>query len=315
MNSVDSNDVKDYFDTEDIENTSISNNSNSNNSNDSNDYNEMINNIKNNNSKNSEAIAHIDGLFDENNKASFEDVGHIDKNDIKSIFTPQVIIGKGSSGGDGGGRGFGSSGDSSSWNSAFNHDGMEFDDSMRPSKNLWKDDHSSYDKPDDCPTDQWSKSMDSYNKGKWNPNLDKKPSDYVDYYNPSAYGTTTPGTTTDEYGQTKKLCGEYDTQFEDEAENLLVRNYTQAKKYFPGYTYVPPSRWDVPQKHIGICRPDGPNVHRLTGLIDRGLPLNVLELNPNGSIADTEDAVNLTNVGSMMPKFNYQEQPFSKPYV
>jgi hypothetical protein len=50
-------------------------------------------------------------------------------------------------------------------------------------------------------------------------------------------------------------------------------------------------------------------------LIDRGLPINALELNPDGSQADTENEVSMTNVGSMLPKFKYQETPFSKPYV
>lgn len=311
MNSEDS---KDYFDTDEIINTTSSNHQNQYNSFDD------LNSIKNSNKINSEAVRQIDDLFKgTNDKSSFEDIEQNDFNDIKSVFSPQVIIGKGSD-------------DDSRWNSAFKNDGMNFKNSMNPSKNLWGDDHSFYDESN---SNQWTKSMDDYNKGKWNPNLYKKPSDYVDYKLP-ACGTTIPKlsdndsssnsnsrtttdeygrTTTDEYGQTKRLCGAYDNLDEDQAENLVVRNYAQSKKYFPGYTYVPPSYWDVPQRHISVCRPNGPNVYKLTGLVDRGLPLNVLELNPNGSVADTEDAVNLTNVGSMMPKFNYQEQPFSKPYV
>ena len=101
----------------------------------------------------------------------------------------------------------------------------------------------------------------------------------------------------------------------DQAGNLVVRNYTEAKKWYPGYTYVPPVYWDVPQRHVSICQPNGPNVRKLTGLIDRGLPINALELNPDGSIADNERDVKLTNVGSVLPKFNYIEEPYSKPYV
>ena len=308
MNSEDS---KDYFSTDEIDNSDNLKQKTYNSE-------EELNNIIKNNSTNNEAVNHIDELLGIDNKSSFSDVGQTDKSDIKSVFAPQVIIGKGN----GDGNGFGSSGYSSSWNSAFKNDGTSFHNSMAPSKNLWCDDHSFYDESN---KNQWTKSMDAYNRGKWNPNLDKKPSDYVDYCTPSAYGTTTPtstgtsqptsATTTDEYGQTKKLCGQYDNLFEDQADNLVVRNYTQAKKWMPGYTYVPPVHWDVPQRHISVCRPDGPNVRKLTGLVDRGLPLNVLELDPDGNIADTEDTVNLTNVGCMMPKFNYQEQPFSKPYV
>ena len=68
-------------------------------------------------------------------------------------------------------------------------------------------------------------------------------------------------------GEQKKAAkAEYkaalNTLFEDQAENLVVRNYKQAKQYFPGYTYVPPVHWDVPQRHISICRPNGPNVRK-----------------------------------------------------
>jgi len=101
----------------------------------------------------------------------------------------------------------------------------------------------------------------------------------------------------------------------DQAGNLVVKNYTQAKKWYPGYTYVPPVYWDVPQRHVSVCQPPTKNVRSLTGLIDRGLPINALELNPNGSQADSENTVTMTNVGSMLPKFKYQEMPYSKPYV
>jgi hypothetical protein len=49
--------------------------------------------------------------------------------------------------------------------------------------------------------------------------------------------------------------------------------------------------------------------------MDRGTPINALELNPDGTQATTEDTVSLTNVGSIIPSFSYHEQPFSKPYA
>ena len=176
-----------------------------------------------------------------------------------------------------------------------------------------------------------------YNKGKWNPQLYKKPSDFTDYYTPSAYGMSTgtnpattatsrspnkatfndvpAATTLDSYGQPQKLCGAYDDLSMDQSGNLVVKNYTQAKKWVPGYTYVPPVYWDVPQRHNSVCQAVNPNVRKLTGLVDRGLPLNVLELNTNGDIANTEDTVSLSNVGSILPKFTYQESPYSSPYI
>jgi len=143
--------------------------------------------------------------------------------------------------------------------------------------------------------------------------------------------TTTPATTTpattmpattmpqptilNSNGQPAKLCGAYDDLDMDQAGNLVVQNYTQAKKWMPGYTYIPPVYWDVPQKHVSVCNAANPNARKLTGLVDRGLPINALELNPDGSMATTEDTVSLTNVGSIIPSFNYEETPFSKPYI
>ena len=226
-------------------------------------------------------------------------------------------------------------------------DNMSFRNTMKPTSNLWSSDLDYMDM-----SKNWSQSLADYNKGKWNPNTYAKASDYIDYYTPSAYGMNTPPntdaigigsatsssnsskspfdniptttksnatgtqpTTLDSNGQPRKLCGAYDDLSLDQAGNLVVQNYTQAKKWMPGYTYVPPVYWDVPQKHAKPCSAANPNARKLTGLVDRGLPINALELNPDGTMADTEDTVSLTNVGSIIPQFNYQETPFSKPYV
>ena len=229
--------------------------------------------------------------------------------EIQSIFVPQILIGQGDE--------QKAPKESTNWLSGFKQDGMSFNDTMQPTHNLWRDEHNYYNDGDD----QWTRNLDDYNKGKWQPNLYKRPSDYIDYYAPGSFGTSTPssnssaGTTTDEYGREKKLCGAYDDVETDKGGNLVVKDYRYAKTFVPGYTYVPPSNWDVPQKHISKCMPPSPNVRQLTGLVDRGLPLNVLELNPDGSIANSEESVTMTNVGSLMPKFVYQEAPFSKPYV
>lgn len=279
-------------------------------------------------------------------------------NAIESVFRPQIIVGKGSN--DSMNTSINSSNmnffginvpnslgtNSAPWNTAFSNDGMTFRNTMAPTSNLWGT-NSNYDDP----STNWTQSMNDYNNGKWNPQLYQKPSDYTDFYEPSAYGMSAPPsnptqtrnptqtnqrsnfnsvssptdpaatnpvpTTLDSYGQPQKLCGAYDDLAMDQAGNLVVRNYTQAKKWMPGYTYVPPVYWDVPQRHVSICQPAGPNVRKLTGLIDRGLPINALELNPDGSQAQTENTVTMTNLGSLIqrPQFNYQEEPYSKPYV
>ena len=117
----------------------------------------------------------------------------------------------------------------------------------------------------------------------------------------------------------KKKCSKYNSRDSDlvnvlDDGNFLIKEYKQSKTWHPGYTYLPPSNWDVPQQYPPVCL-SNPNVFKLTGLMDRGLPINALELNPNGLVADTENSVQLTNVGSMLPKFKFEEMPFSKPYV
>jgi hypothetical protein len=316
------------------------------------------------NKKDTKAINHINEILYSDSVSKFADIPVPTNYDsqVKSVFSPKVIIGKGKSNNDyntnnnsnnNNGTGFGSNPNTSAWDSVFKNDGFKFDDTMYPKINLWRDDHSYYNGGDSsCVDDKnvtssiginandWTRSMDDYNKGLWQKNLYTKASDYLDYSNyvptptntrptptktslsrfedvdsttPTTKPTTKPGPTPTHTNQ--KKCGEYDSIYQDQAGDLIVKDYTQAKKWVAGYTYVPPVHWDVPQKHRSVCRPDGPNVHKLTGVMDRGLPLNVLELNQYGKIADTEDSVNLTNVGSMVPKFNFQEQPFSKPYV
>ena len=227
--------------------------------------------------------------------------------EINSSFNPKVIIGNG--------KGNRHSGENSAWNSAFANDGFKFNNTMKPAHNLWRDTNGYY-TDDSCnssnvtksiDSDQWSKNMDEYNKGHWNKNAYDKASDYVDYTNPTAKPTGTNANV--------KKCADYDNKYENQAGDLVIKDYAQSKKWVAGYTYVPPVHWDVPQKHIGICRSNGPNVHKLTGLVDRGLPLNVLELDQYGHVADTEDSVQLTNIGSILPNFNYQEEPYSKPYI
>lgn len=253
---------------------------------------------------------------------------------IDSVFKPQIVIGNNDSI-DGGEYGMGwnnmnmaytSSMQSAPVNRAYKDDGMTFPNTMNPSRNLWSADGSK--------NTQWTDNLNDYNKGRWNANLYKRPSDYTDYYMPSGYGMSTPSQsnhsqsqsnqsqsnqsqsmTLDENGQSKKLCGAYDDLEMDQAGNLNIKNYSQAKKWVPGYTYVPPVYWDVPQRHTSVCQPNGPNVRKLTGLVDRGLPLNVLELNPDGTQAQNEDEVKLSNVGSILPRFSYQEEPFSKPFI
>ena len=348
LNSGDSNE---YFDTDKFKSANALNSNNSiNNKSTNKSTSEKINNDAVNQVNSllglGSSISKFDNISTDTNQNLDNEIG----NEIESVFKPQIIIGKGSNDSINTNR-YNSvnssvnssinsiTNNSAEWNTAFSNDGMSFKNTMAPTANLWgKNDN--LDNLDNFENNNanWTQSMNDYNSGKWNPQLYQKPSDYTDFYEPSAYGMSSPNTQSTQptqrsnfesvssptnpvatksnsQGQTKKLCGAYDDLSMEQSGNLVVKQYTQAKKWVPGYTYVPPVYWDVPQRHVSICQPADTNVRKLTGLIDRGLPINALELNPDGSQAQTEDTVTMTNVGSVLPRFNYQEEPYSKPYV
>ena len=90
-----------------------------------------------------------------------------------------------------------------------------------------------------------------------------------------------------------------------ENESLLHNFYDKLNYRKPGYSYIHPKYWSVPQKRPPVCFTD--NKFNPASLYDRGTPTNVLELTKDGDIAATEDNVSLTNVGSILPKFQYKE--------
>ena len=340
LNSEESND---YLDSEDLTTDDLTSKINQNKNMNSFENSISIDNARNENKKSTSAVNQINDLL--GISSNFVDIptptNGSNDSEIKSVFNPKVIIGKGNSNSNDNSND--NSNSSSRWNSAFDYDGFKFNNTMKPDKNLWRDEHSYYnggnsnsnsDGNSDCDGgnykhkgisgNDWSQNMDDYNKGKWKRNLYSRPSDYVDYTNPDSYGTNTPDSSSQNQdtsqepspnGETKKYCGQYTNLDEDQTGELIVKDYKNSKKWVAGYTYVPPVHWDVPQRHTPVCNSANPNVQKLTGIMDRGLPINALELNQDGRIAHTENSVKLSNVGSMVSKFNYQEQPFSKPYV
>jgi hypothetical protein len=90
-----------------------------------------------------------------------------------------------------------------------------------------------------------------------------------------------------------------------ENESLLHNFYDKLNYRKPGYSYIDPKYWSVPQKRPPVCVTN--NEFNPASLYDRGTPTNVLELTPAGDIAATEENVRLTNVGSILPKFEYTE--------
>lgn len=112
---------------------------------------------------------------------------------------------------------------------------------------------------------------------------------------------------------TSSKCGTYkegSMETPPPGSNLVEANgypYAQISKiYFPGYSFSPPSTWDVPQKRPPVCLPDKTRLCP-SGVFDHGTPTNVLELNADGTMCMTESECTQTNVGSLMPKFEYHE--------
>lgn len=110
----------------------------------------------------------------------------------------------------------------------------------------------------------------------------------------------------------KRTCGQYPAPPESE-DGAVEYPYAakgkvkdKSKLYYPGYSFAPPSTWDVPQKRPPVCLPDKARLCPM-GVFDRGTPTNVLELNPDGTQCSSENECELTNVGSLMPKFEFKE--------
>ena len=91
-----------------------------------------------------------------------------------------------------------------------------------------------------------------------------------------------------------------------EAEKASLKGKDKGKQYYPGYSFMPPETWNVPQDRVPVCVPDKWN-KRPSAVFDRGTPTNVLELDENGNMATNEDDVHFTNVGSILPKFKYEQ--------
>lgn len=103
-------------------------------------------------------------------------------------------------------------------------------------------------------------------------------------------------------------CSSYIVPYQEDEETLFkegVKNKT-GKDFYPGYSYVNPGKWDVPQKRPPVCLTSYSNKNMPSATFTSGTPINVLELDKTGKIAMTEEDVTQTNVGSIMPKFKFQ---------
>lgn len=96
--------------------------------------------------------------------------------------------------------------------------------------------------------------------------------------------------------------------YKTDGENVDANYQNGPKQFYPGYSYMPPSNWNVPQRRAPICVGGNPDTTKLPiGIADHGTPINALEVDPIGRILTTEEKVKYTNVGSILPKFKYTE--------
>ena len=194
---------------------------------------------------------------------------------ISSIFSPQIIIKEG------------------------DHDGVYFKKSesspevpistrrnrrrnvknwQEPEADLWADSHQYYD-GNDSSRDPWNSAVNNWNK---------------------SIASCKNGTSKD--------CGNY-VEYDTLRKKPDEKYQKGPKQFYPGYSYLPPTNWDVPQKRAPVCVNNNPDTTKLPiGIADHGTPINALEVDPIGRILATEEMVKHTNVGSILPKFKYVEE-------
>ena len=81
--------------------------------------------------------------------------------------------------------------------------------------------------------------------------------------------------------------GDYTPQYEF---NHNEPSKTIASAY--GWSYIPPQFWSVPQKRPPVCIPNKDSISKVCPTIEKGVPIG---------------ALSMTEVGSILPKFEYKE--------
>jgi regulator of replication initiation timing len=108
--------------------------------------------------------------------------------------------------------------------------------------------------------------------------------------------------------ESRKDCKAYVSPHRNDDDEKLVKEAIKNntwKKFNKGYSMVNPNKWDVPRKRPPVCLPS--RVQLPSAVFTNGTPTNVLEYDRYGDMANTEEEVSQTNVGSILPKFNYKE--------
>ena len=195
-----------------------------------------------------------------------------------NIFTPQIII-KANDSGSGNVRYRKQNNQQDAVNGLTN---VIFNRSQEPASNIWSNNNGSYDVPENVSKNAWEdmqeEAVQKYYNNMTNSNNDvSMPFDGND---------SKPDNATNKKPMRKSNIG--------------------PKEYYPGYSIFPPDRWDVPQKRPPACIPDKWN--RPSAVFTQGTPVNVLELDKDGKMKIDENSVTFTNVGSILPKFEYKEK-------
>lgn len=139
--------------------------------------------------------------------------------------------------------------------------------------------------------------------------------------------TTTVPTTTQ--ASSVAQCGTFKPYAVETGTDLVYIDYDKQtltnKSFVPGLQYMPPTTWHVPQPHKhtqcrNVCSGGMIDTRNLPiAIMDHGTPVNALEIGYDGTIAKTEEEVRLTNVGSILPKFEFKEyidcyeNPYARP--
>jgi hypothetical protein len=122
------------------------------------------------------------------------------------------------------------------------------------------------------------------------------------------------GATTTTASHIGNKCSDYISRpYVEETRSMIDPSTLTNNSYVPGMQYMPPSNWRQPNNTITLDSRVGNTGYKMNtrtlpiGMMDYGTPVNALEIGSDGTIAKTEEEVHLTNVGSIMPKFEYRE--------
>ena len=201
-----------------------------------------------------------------------------------NIFTPQIII-KANDSGSGNVRYRKQNNQQDAVNGLTN---VIFNRSQEPASNIWSSNNGSYDVPEEVSKNSWE---------------DMQEEAVQKYYNNM---TNSNNDVSMPFDGNDSKPDNINSSTNSKNKKPMRKSNIGPKEYYPGYSIFPPDRWDVPQKRPPACIPDKWN--RPSAVFTQGTPVNVLELDKDGKMKIDENNVTFTNVGSILPKFEFKEK-------